>query len=128
MSEFEKQLGSELSEPQTYDIGWYLSAMLEDPLADELLKKAISDYFDGKDYRATNFDKQLKSLHTRTLELESRIESLKKTLQERNDLLWMMQSANSRLSQKNLKLQKMYPVMGLLVSVASTVTTYFFVR
>ncbi len=128
MPEFETQVGASFGGPVNHDIGWYLSAMLEDPLADEPLKKAINDYFNDKDEKSIAYksiiDKDKKFI-------ESCLKDNRHVLKnytEMADKARILASANDRLTAKNAKLMEMFPLMALLVSLASTVTTYFIAR
>lgn len=128
MPEFETQVGASFGEPVNHDIGWYLSAMLEDPLADEPLKKAINDYFNGKDEKSLAYkaiiDKDNKFIESC---LQDNRHVLKNFM-EATENVRILTDANERLVKKNSKLLEMFPLMALLVSLSSTVTTYFIAR
>lgn len=105
MPEFEKQVGASVGEPVNYDIGWYLSACLEDPHESEEFKNAIKAYFEGRDGQSRRYRNLISDLQSdieKVLETNKRLQGLMQEVQTSSTLVY---EANKKLCAKIDKLE-----------------------
>ena len=115
---------SPLATPQKFDIGWYLSAMLEDPLADEPLKSAINDWFTGNDETSLKYRSIIDHYQKDSEILLNLNKQLRSSLTDARYSHQVMYDANIRLKRQFDKLVKFVPIAALSSSLFSILVTY----
>lgn len=123
--EFGTNEGTSLvTKAQKFDIGWYLSAMLEDPLADEPLKTAINNWFTGNDETSLKYRSIIEHYQKDSEILLDLNKQLRSSLTDARYSHQVMYEANIRLQRQFNKLVKFVPIAALSSSLFSILVTY----
>ena len=109
---------------QKFDIGWYLSAMLEDPLIDEPMRAAISEWFACNDETSLRYKSLIEVYQKDTEELLNLNRQLRNHLTDAAHRGQVMFETNQRLKFRFDKLVKFFPIAVASSSLFVFIMTY----